>query len=238
MKPVRHISVLLWALLCAGASQAQESSSALPPDAQLWMSASTQLTPFRKADDSAQGRFAKKFTTTGEMGLRYNEHFNRLKQFNLDAEARYPINAVMQVAARYRYSFRGPDSRDRGRLNARLLLRWKTGRFTTAYRGQYQHTFISAEKYRTLLRNRLKLQYNIPGWKLDPAFDAESFTALHYSGNSLVGMRYTLGTSFKIGKQKDKEMEIGLRYDQQLNQKMAQDSWILVLAFEHEFKKK
>lgn len=239
MKSVVHIPWCALALLCANGLHAQEPPSGPgAPDTQIWLSAGARTNPFQKTDGSKQGRFARELTTIGEVEMRRNEHLSRMKQLNLDAEARYPINSIIQVGARYRYSIRDIRTNNRHRLNMRLMLKWKCGRFTAGYRGQYEHTFVPEKKFRTLLRNRLELRYDLPGWKLDPKFNAESFTALHYTGNKTVGMRYTLSTAFNLDKQKKKELEVGLRYDQKLHRKDPTNSWILVLAYGHEFKKK
>ena len=67
---------------------------------------------------------------------------------------------------------------------------------------------------------------------------AEAFTALHYTGTRLVGMRYDIGTELGLGKKKKSTMALTLRYDREMNVKAPKYAWILVVAMEHDFRKK
>jgi hypothetical protein len=89
-----------------------------------------------------------------------------------------------------------------------------------------------------VLRNRLAVEYNIPHWKLDPHISAEAFSGLHYTGNSLVGMRYEFGTDVALDKKKDHTLDLAIRHDREINEDDPQYRWIFVVGYDLELKKK
>lgn len=222
-----------------GTAMAQEPGVAKPEvDGQLWLSAGADFKPFRKKSGNvSQPRFFRNLRMAGELGWRLDDNATRTKQVYLNAGAKYPLTSFMNVGAEYRYSIR-PEKDNRSRIDLQMWLKWKKDRVRADYRFEYERTFIPEWKLRTVLRNRLGLEYNIPKWKLDPNVSVESFTGLHYTGNSLVGMRYELGTEVNLDKKKSRTLGLAVRYDQELNVAWPQNALILVIAFEHSFKKK
>lgn len=222
-----------------GSAMAQEGGVAKPKvDGQLWLSAGADFKPFRKKSGRvSQPRFFRNLRMNGELGWKMDDNASRTKQVNLDAGAKYPLTSFMSVGAEYRYSIR-PDKTNRSRIDLQLWLKWKKDRIRADYRFEYEHTFIHERKLRTVLRNRLGLDYNIPKWKFDPSISVESFTGLHYTGNQLVCMRYELGTDVDLDKKKKRTLGLAVRYDQSLNTAWPEHVWVLVIAFEQSFKKK
>jgi hypothetical protein len=53
---------------------------------------------------------------------------------------------------------------------------------------------------REVFRNRFHVGYNIPKWKLDPAFSMELFTWAGHRGLTYFGTRYKFGTEYKLAK--------------------------------------
>lgn len=237
---MRPLLVGLMALATAGASMAQGESTSVPQqDAQLWFSTGVQLKPLRKKGAKGQQpRFFRDLQAKGELGWKFNDNVSRLKQLNLDAGLRYPVTDFMRVGAEYRYSIRDRYTTNRHRIDLQFWLKHKVGRLKANYRFEYEHSFREARKLRTLLRNRLGLTYDIPKWKLDPFLSAESFTALHYTGNRLVGMRYDLGTEMNLDKKKNTALEVAIRHDREIGRKRPEHAWILVLALETSWKRK
>ncbi|MCO5274530.1 MAG: DUF2490 domain-containing protein [Flavobacteriales bacterium] len=240
MKTTRHILAVLLAAAATGAARAQgEAPLRLVNDAQLWFSAATEFKPFRKKQGQvAQARFFRKLRATVELDLRLKENASELNQTNINAGLFYAITNYMRVGSEYRYSIRDPYSANRHRIDAQLRFKGKKGRLDGDFRTKYQHSFVAPKKLRTELRNRIGLEYDIPKWKLDPIVNVESFTALHYTGNRLVGMRYDLGTEFRLDKNKQTTLEITLRHDREMNIKEPDHAWVLALAFEYSPKKK
>lgn len=237
---MRFLVAVTLALATAGAAMAQRESTSLPErDAQLWFSTGVQLKPLRKkgAKDE-QSRFFRDLQATGELGWKFNENASQLKQFNIDAGLRYPVLGFLRVGAEYRYSMRDRYTANRHRLDLQLWLKHKVGRLKADYRFEYEHSFREPRKLRTLLRNRIGLTYDIRKWKLDPFASAESFTALHYTGNRMIGIRYDLGTEMNLDKKKSTSLEVALRHDREMGVKRPVHSWILVLAVETSWKRK
>lgn len=239
MKLHRHILLTIVASALIGPAVAQKSEVAKPEvDGQLWIGAGVDFKPFRKKSGNvSQPRFFRNLRMSSELDVRLDNNATHAKQINLNAGAKYPVASFMNVGAEYRYSIR-PEQTNRNRIDLQLWLKWKKDRFRTDYRFEYEHAFLPAWKLRTLLRNRFGIEYNIPKWKFDPRVSAESFTALHYTGNRVVGMRYELGTDVNLDKKKGRTLGLAVRYDQELNIPWPENAWILVIAFEHSFKKK
>lgn len=239
MIPVRHILLAVATVAIFGPAVAQKSEVPKPVmDGQLWLSAGADFKPFRKKSGAvSQPRFFRNLRMKGELDVRLDENATHAKQVNLNAGAKYPVTSFMNVGAEYRYSIR-PEQMNRNRIDLQLWLKWKKDRTSLDYRFEYEHAFIPVENLRTALRNRLTVEYNIPKWKPDPHISAESFTGLHYTGNRLVGMRYELGTEVNLDKKKDRTLGLAVRYDQELNIARPEHAWILVIAFEHSFRKK
>ena len=219
---------------------AQEGNTLRPTrHGALWLGAGTELKPFKKRDGAITERaFNKNFSLTGEVGWRAALDPFVTKQAYVSASARYRVSDLWRVGTEYRWSFRDPTRTNTGRLDLQSWLRWKTGRIRLDHRFQYEHDFIAITKVRSTLRNRLGVEYNIPKWKLDPHASAELFTGLHYTGNRNIGIRYELGTELVLDKSKDRVVGLAMRYDTELNTVRPQNTWILVISFEQDFKKK
>ncbi len=240
MSALRHTLAALLATALSGHAAAQGDSGLHPVnDAQLWFSAGTEIKPFRKPEGQlTQARFFNKLRATGELDWRLSENASRLKQFNTTAGLFYPITKYLRVGSEYRYSFRDRYTTNKSRADLQVRLKWKTGRLDGNFRSVYQHSFEEVTELRTELRNRIGLEYDIRQWKLDPVVNVETFTALHYTGNRLIGMRYDLGTKLNLDKAKQNTLEITFRLDQELDRKRPDHDWILALAYEYSFKKK
>ena len=222
-----------------GSAMAQEGGVAEPEvDGQLWLSAGANFKPFRKKSGNvSQPRFFRNLRMAGELGWKLDDNATRTKQVNLNAGAKYPLTSFMSVGAEYRYSIR-PEKDNRSRIDLQMWLKWKKDRVRADYRFEYERTFIPEWKLRTLLRNRVGIEYNFPKWKFDPRVSVETFTGMHYTGNSLVGVRYELGTEVNLNKKKNRTLGLAVRYDRELNTSWPEHAWILVIGFEHSFKKK
>ncbi len=237
---MRALLAALLLIALAGPARAQpEVPREERSDVQLWLSTGIQFKPFRKKPGNvAQQRFFRNLRGTADLGWRLDENVSRLKQMNVDAGLKYPLLPFMRVGAEYRFSKRDRYTNDRHRIDLQLWLKQKKGRFTADYRFEYERTFLDPRKERTLLRNRLGLGYNFPKWKFDPYASAESFTALHYKGNRLAGMRYELGTAMYLDKKKRNELEVAIRYDQDIGRRTTRGAWVLALALKKNLKRK
>ncbi len=235
-----YIFCVLALLAFHGAANAQEKSTLRPVTrSELWMSASGSYKPFnRKRDQDARKTLIEGLQLLGELGWR-----NRLdplanKYWYGSVGTKLKLNDLIKVGAEYRHSFRDRYHTNTPRLDLQMWLSWKKDRVSLAHRFEYEHEFIPVTKMRTVLRNRLGVEYNIPNWKPDPHVSAEAFTGLHYSGNELIGMRYELGTELNLDKKKRRTLGLAVRYDKELNTAGPKNRWLFVISFEQEFKKK
>lgn len=239
MKRLR--SVLLVPLLCAAAALHAQDKPMLHPstDAELWLSAGVEWKPFAKKSGQAYERkFFRRFRVLGELGYRGNENLTSSKLLYGMAGARYRLTDFLRLAAEYRYNVRDKYRSNSHRLDVQALITAKHGRVDLDYRPSFQHDFVAPVRYRTLFRNRLSVEYDIPRNKLDPHVSVESFTALHYTGNRLIGLRYEAGTTLPLDKKKRNTLDLAVRYDREQNLPGPKYRWIFALSYRFEVKKK
>lgn len=222
------------------AAYGQEGSALRPAThGELWMSAAGAWKPFTKKSSKSNSQpLYRKIQATGELGWRSRLDPFASRQVYGSAGAKLRLADFLRVGSEYRYTVRDRYSSNTSRIDLQLWLNWEKDRISLDHRFEYEHDFIDVTKVRTVLRNRLGVEYNIPHWKLDPHFSAEAFTGLHYTGNDLVGMRYELGTELDLDKKKNRSLDLAVRYDQELHVADPQYRWIFVIAYGHEFKKK
>jgi hypothetical protein len=240
LRILAHIACSVLAITWVGALRAQDRSPLRPATTgELWLSAGADYKPFAKKSGQVYERqFYRKFHLLGEVGWRseLGPFAGKLGYGSLGT--RYRLADFMKVGAEYRYTVRDRYTSNSSRIDLQLWLDWKKDRVDLDTRTEYEHDFIPVTKLRTVLRNRLGIGYNIPHWKLDPQASAEAFTALHYDGNRLVGMRYQLGTDVDLDKKKTRTLGLAVRYDREINVDGPGYRWIFVVSFEHAFRKK
>jgi hypothetical protein len=227
--------------LCSLAARAQDGGTLKPAThGELWLSTTLSYKPFAKKGEKAKdsGPFYRKLPVIAELGWR-----NRLdplanKMCYGTLGTKYKVFDFLKVGAEYRYTVNDRYDPNESRLSLPLWLEWNKDRVTFTHRFTYQHDFIPVTKVRTVLRNRLAVEYNIPHWKLDPHISAEAFSGLHYTGNSLVGMRYEFGTDVALDKKKDHTLDLAIRHDREINEDDPQYRWIFVVGYDLELKKK
>lgn len=231
---------MLAILVYPGTVHAQENSPLRPVTrGELWMSASGSYKPFNKKRAKDEKKtLIEGLQLIGELGWRNRLDPLASKYWYGSVGTKLKLTDFLKVGAEYRHSFRDRYHTNIPRLDLQMWLSWKKDRVSLAHRFEYEHEFIPVTKLRTVLRNRLGVEYNIPKWKLDPHVSAEAFTGLHYTGNNLVGMRYELGTEMNLDKKKTRTLGLAVRYDQELNTAGPKNRWLFVISFEHEFKKK
>jgi hypothetical protein len=161
---------------------------------ELWLSAGVRgkLPSFLK---DPLGDTYKRIRLSGEAGYRSADNFFAGRQIYVDVGGRYDVAKWFAVGAEYRYAFR-PDQADRQRLGLQAFLDKSAGKFDFDYRFTFQRNFLEEDRRTNQFRNRFGVAYNIPKWKLDPAFSAEFFTDQTPMGLNWIGTRFVLGTSF------------------------------------------
>lgn len=235
-----HIVFAILAIACSSSLLAQDRSPLRPSTkGELWLSAAAEYKPFaKKSGEVYERKFYRRFRLLGELGWRSELAPYSSKLGYGAIGTKYRLFDFMKVGAEYRYTIRDRYSSNSSRIDLQLWLNWKVDRVSFDTRTEYEHDFIPIYKLRTVLRDRLSIEYNIPHWKLDPHVSAEAFNAFHYDGDRLVAMRYELGTDVDLNKKKTRTLGLAVRYDQEVNVADPGYRWIFVVSFEHAFKKK
>jgi hypothetical protein len=221
--------ILLLALLEA---RAQESPPLVPRQtAEFWFSSSVTVKPFsKKSGQVYERKFFKRFRASGELGYRGNENLTDSKLLYAVLGFRYRFNKHLRVMLENRYNMRGPTNRNSFRQDVQVDLTTEVGRFGLGYRFTGQHEYEDVVEYRDILRNRVDMAYNTRKFPVDPYVAAESFTAMHYTGNMLIGMRYTLGAQWNLGN--GRSLDAGLRHDREINLYDPLYRWIIAVSFD------
>lgn len=238
----RTARLLLCGLLLpvAAGLRAQERPLLKPSnDTELWVSAGVEWKPFAKRSGQAYERkFYRRFRVIGELGYRGNENLTSSKLMYTIAGARYRFTDFFRLGMEYRYNIRDRYTSNSHRVDVQALLTAKWDHFDLDYRPSFQHDFVAPVRYRTLLRNRMAVEYDIPKWKLDPHVSVESFTALHHTGDRLIGLRYEVGTDITLDKKKRNGVDLAVRYDRELGLPSPKYRWIFAIGYRYEVKKK
>lgn len=254
-----RISAAVVLLLLAGASSAQETPLYQPSiDAELWISGAVELRFDEKAKkkikkskddkltgeelekaeqkaDKAKRSFKNRFRMSGELGYRGNENLTSSKLVYTVVGARYRLHKYARLTLEHRFNIRDKYTTNTHRIDVQLDSDKDFGRMTLGYRAVYQHEFVAPIRYRDILRHRFQLTARTKGIPIDPYVSAETFTALHYTGNRLISMRYGLGAECELGK--DHIVDLSLRYDREQNLPEMQYRWIFGVAYEFKWRK-
>lgn len=231
--PLRPALLCLFLIACASA-QAQEKPLLRPStDMELWLSAGVEVKPFKKKSGLPyEHKFFKRFRALGELGYRGNENLTSSKLFYTVVGARYRLSKQVRFGLEHRFNIRDRYTTNTHRVDGEVRLSVEKDRVGLDYRAIFQHEFVMPIRYRDILRNRVSVEYNIPGWKYDPHISLETFTAMHYTGNHLIGVRYEAGTTLDLDKKKKNTLDLGVRYDREQNLSDLKYRWIFVLAYE------
>lgn len=254
----RTVTALVLVLLACSV-RAQERLLHKPStDAELWLSGAVELRfdegakkKIKKAKDGkltgedlekAQAKAAKakrsfknRFRLSGELGYRGNENLTSSKLFYTVLGLRYRLHKYARFTLEHRYNFRDKYTNNTHRIDVQLDSDVDFGRLTAGYRLVYQHEFIIPIRYRDILRNRFQLTARTKGFDLDPYVSVETFSALHYTGNQLIDMRYGIGAEWQLDN--DHILDLSVRYDRERNIPEMQYRWIFGVAYEFKWRK-
>jgi len=232
--PLHIASALLAGLLCM-AAHAQESGLRPARDTELRIGVGAEYRPFSKPIAPLLNRNLR---VLGDMEWRADENATRTKMVNLTGGLRYKVSDLLRLGTEYRHSFRGRDRKNVGRMEVNARLSATRGRTDLKYTASFQRYSTPLKLDRNLMRHKLSVEHDIRKFKLDPVLSVESFTALHYTGNLFIGMRYELGTEANLDDKKTKTLDVAVRYDRETNIPEPVQRWMLVVAVKGSFKKK
>ncbi len=232
MNLVLRIALLLACVAGLQRAYAQDSSPLKPRQtAEFWLSSSVDMKPFsKKSGQVYEHKFFKKFRLSGELGYRGNENLFNGKVVYTVLGMRYRFNKHVRLMLENRYNMRGATGTNSFRNDLQLDLTTERGRFRFGYRFTGQHEYIAITRFPNILRNRAAVEYNIRKSPFTPYIAAESFSVVSYQGNMLIGMRYTLGTQWSLGK--DRSLDLGIRHDREINLYDPTYRWIFALSYD------
>ena len=229
---MRHLLPLL-ALLCVLDLFGQGEPMRRPATStEYWMSAGVEVKPFRKPSGRIfEKRFFRKFRSYVELGYRSQENITDSRLLYTTIGGRYRENKHLAFGLDYRYNWRDRSSRNTGRIDGQVTLSKEFGDLEAAYRINYQHEFTEIDELRSVIRNRVQVEYNAPKFPLDPVASVEVFNALDPQVKGVIGMRYTLSVKFDLGK--DHAFEVGIRHDREQGIPDPRYRYIFLVAYEH-----
>ncbi len=158
--------------------------------------------------------------------FRLDDNSTHLNVFFTELETKYTLKNNLYFGGAYR--FIKNDKKDgfisQHRFNFDIGYKYEFDRLTLGARARYQNRISSDEDEAAVTKYRFKLKadYNIKNWKLDPYFSAEVFYrgedyTINYisevtedtqRATGFEKMRYTLGTSYKF----NERFELGAYY--------------------------
>jgi hypothetical protein len=186
---------------------AQESNVRPLTAEELWSSITVNGGMPAFLDDLFGKSTRKRVRLSGELGYRSADTFFAGRQIYTDLGARYKLSPHVSVGVEHRIAFR-PNDETRHRSGVMLIYKTNWNRLDLDYRFNYQHNFRDFGGQREMFRNRFGAEYDIPGFKLDPAFSAEFFTWAGYLGWRYTGVRYKFGTTWSISKAHDIGLDV------------------------------
>lgn len=227
MSSLRASLLLVLALLLGTRLHAQENGLKPRQTAEFWLSSTVLLKPLGTGFDS---KALKRTRLSGELGYRGQENLTDSKLLYGVLGVRYKFSKHFRAMLENRYSLRGPTSTNSFRNDLQFDATTSFGRFGLGYRMTLQHEYADVTTYRDIFRNRIGIELNTKKFPIDPYVAAESFTALHYTGNMLIGMRYTIGANWNLGD--GRSLDLGLRHDREINLYDPLYRWIIAASFD------
>jgi hypothetical protein len=155
--------------------------------------------------------------TTAEMRSGFNNF--KMSRLSIETEAAFKLNKYLKAGASYQlmdyYDQKYADYQLRNRFGLFVQGKLKTGNFILTLREMYQLTTKDAtdrvkangetDTYtinpETVWRNKLKIKYDIPSFRVTPYISAETWFQLSSGAAAeFTKMRFTAGLEYKINK--------------------------------------
>ena len=232
MSELRPILLIALLAVCSFATAQDEPMLSPTRTGEFWISTAIETKPFNKKSGRVfEPRFFRKFRSYLETGYRSQENLTGSKLFYVVLGGRYKLNKQIGFGLDYRYNVRDKYTNNSGRIDGQVSYSREIDRWEASYRFNAQHEVIPVVSIRTILRNRFELEYNIKGRPWDPHASAELFTAMHYTGNRLIGVRYEVGMKMDLGN--DHDLDLAFRYDREQNIPFPRYRYIMALSYSY-----
>lgn len=176
----------------------------------------------------------KRVRLSGELGYRSGEGVLQGRQIFTDVGARYKLTKDITIGLEHRYAMRFQQT-NRNRTGIQVMYDRTFDRLEIGYRFNYQHNYRPFGSKREVFRNRVQVAYDIAGWKLDPEASVESFTWAGYLGWNYIGIRYKVGTSYKLSR--SQRLTFDLVHDREINIAWPKDHWIVSFGYVMDLRK-
>jgi hypothetical protein len=193
-----------------------------------------------------------KWSLNGELELRTSENSGEINRWGLKLGSDYSIVRNLKVGAAcqflYFHDMEYADFQPRRRLIAFVQGKQKFGNFVFSLRERFQATTkdesdrikksgkIDAYKINPdrLWRNRLKVEYDIPGRRFTPALSVETFYQLNNpAGNQFESVRSILSVTYKLDRKS--AFDISGIYDREINVQDPQNKLVLGINYSYSF---
>ena len=168
--------------------------------------------------------------------FRLDDPFSHMDKYFTEWSVQYQPGKTFSFEGAYRNirEHQKDDSWEKQhRLHFSAEAQKKLGRFTPAYRLRWQNYPDAWNRSKTLyfyLRHKMKLEWDIPNFKVNPEFSAELFHKFLDDGtNQLSMIRFSLGSSYKFSKHH--RINFSLRKQYELDEKTPENAWILSLGY-------
>lgn len=168
-----------------------------------------------------------------EKQVRYRDTFADVDSDITGFSGRYKVSGWLHLAAGYRYTALGDETRHR--LYSDLHLRWRQDTFTVTNRARLQKEFFregNGNSSGMVFRDRLEVSF-LRGRKLRPYAGGEIFLGLDEQGKKENKYRLTAGLDFRMTKQV--RLSLFYHYQHDMGEKVNETDHILGGCFRYSF---
>lgn len=196
---------------------------------------------------------SKKATIVGELENRTADNSSLISRWGVQLGASYKVVKFLSIGAAYQFQYyndiKYSDFQPRNRFIVYGQGKYKWENFSFSLRERFQLTtkdesdrIKASGKINTykinpssVWRNRLKVEYDIHKSHFSPYASFESFYQLNNpDGNAFEGLRYTVGTSYKINKRNF--LDISGIYHKEINADEPTNQSVISLGYTYNFK--
>lgn len=221
MKRVAYIVLSFWFLSIGRPGIAQEGTEVFTPDKdfEIWTSVGLGKS------------FLKKFVAEFEGEYRLNENVTRSKAIMGNIGIQYNMKKWIRFKINYRFTNRIEFLEHR--LNGDINLRYELARFRITFRTRAQREWVVNRLPKDHVRERVKVEYNIRKFPVDPYVTCEGWYRFSYKGNQFEEFRGDIGLQWSINKKN--ELVVFYKHLRELNINDPQYSYILGIGYSYEF---
>lgn len=177
-----------------------------------------------------------------ETTLKLEKDASAIDEIDLDLQVQYSPLKFLSLATGYRYAFNHTSGRNynsKYRLMGELNFDYDYRRFEFEYRIRYQNVDDDFFLYETtslpdhILRNRLRIKYDIPKSKIEPYIFSEHYGQL--GSVDPYGLKFKTGVGVRYSLKKYGQLKLYYRIDNELNHPYPYIHYILGVGYSYDF---